>query len=138
MVSLRYSIGNRWTSTFREPGRRMARALDRAAVSRRLEALLRREGEPIAYEVFGRRFVLCEPEVPGVQGDPDIMLILGDAEHDLFIVAQQERGALSAVSGHENIHLALGDFLLRALGRRRVIVDLVPGLIVERPIEAGR
>lgn len=129
-----YSAVNRWTSTFRAPGRRMARALDRSAVAGRVEALLRERGHPIAYEVFGRRFVLCEPALRGVHGDPDILIILGDAEHDLFLVAQQERAALSDVSAHETIRAALGDFLLRALSSPPLIAELLPQLIVEEPL----
>ena len=123
-----------WADRFREPGRRMNRALDRVAVAARLEALLREQGAPIAYQVFGREFLLCAPALPGVQGDPDIMLVLGDAQHDLFFVAQVERGGLSDVSTHDGIHAALGDFLRRAVGGARDLDALMRGLVVHGPI----
>lgn len=107
---------NRWTGPSNSLRIRVARSLDRVETSARIEALLRSKGAAIAYEVFDRDFVLCEPHLPGVQGDPDIALVIGDAEHDLFFVAQRERGGLSFLSVHEAIHDALRDFLGRAMG----------------------
>jgi hypothetical protein len=107
---------DRWTGPSNNLRIRVARSLDRVETSARIEALLRSKGAPIAYEVFDRSFVLCEPHLPGVQGDPDIALVIGDAEHDLFFVAQRERGGLRFLSLHEAIHDALRDFLGRAMG----------------------
>ncbi|MBN8533009.1 MAG: hypothetical protein J0L51_02865 [Rhizobiales bacterium] len=107
---------NRWTGSSNSLRIRVARELDRAGTSGRIEAVLRAHGAPIAYEVFDRDFVLCEPHLPGVQGDPDIALVIGDAEHELFFVAQRERGGLKFLSVHEAIHDAVRDFLGRAMG----------------------
>ena len=93
---------------------RLSARLDRAALAGRIEALLRDHGAPIAYEVFGREFLLCAPALPGVRGDPDVALVLGDAEHALFVVAQRERGGLSFVSVHESIRDAAVDLFSRA------------------------
>lgn len=109
-------LANRWTNLSNSLRIRVAGLVDRAETARRIEALLRQHGDPIAYEVFDRDFKLCAPDVPGVNGDPDIAIVIGDAEHDLFFVAQRERGALSALSVHESIHDALRDFLGRAIG----------------------
>lgn len=109
-------ISNRWTGASSSLRIRVARAIDRAETARRIEALLREHGAPIAYEVFDREFVLCEPHLPGVQGDPDIASVIGDAEYDLFFVAQRERGGLSSISVHESLHDAVRDFLGRSIG----------------------
>jgi hypothetical protein len=93
---------------------RLSARLDRAALALRIEALLRDHGAPIGYALFGREILLCAPALPGVSGDPDIALVLGDAEHGLFVVAQRERGGLSFVSVHEAIHDAAADLLSRA------------------------
>ncbi len=77
---------------------------------------MREVGAPVAYEVFDSAFVLCAPDLPGVAGDPDIAFVIGDAEHDLFFVAQRERGGLSGISIHESIHDAADDFMRRAAG----------------------
>lgn len=109
-------IDNRWRGLASSLRRRWAERVDRDQTAMRIEALLRAHGHPIAFEVFERHFILCEPQVPGVQGDPDIAIVLGDAEFDLFFVAQRERGALSGVSVHESVHDAVRDFLGRAMG----------------------
>lgn len=109
-------IANRWIGISNNLRMRVARSVDRAETARRIEALLREHGAPIAFEVFDREFVLCEPHLPGVKGDPDIAIVLGDAEFELFFVAQRERGGLNAVSVHETIHDALGNFLVKAIG----------------------
>ncbi len=90
-------LGARWRSTESSLRVRWAAHLDQADAARRIESLLRMHGHPISFEVFDRRFTLCEPQVPGVQGDPDIAVVLGEAECRLFYVAQRERGALSAL-----------------------------------------
>lgn len=110
------SLANRWTGPSNSLRIRVARLVNRAQTAQRIEALLRHQGDPIAYEVFDRTFILCEPELPGVKGDPDIAIVIGDAEHDLFFVAQRERGGLSSISVHEAIHDAVRDFLRRATG----------------------
>ncbi len=74
---------------------RVSRLIDRPETARRIESLLRQHGHPIAYEVFDREFVLCEPHLAGVQGDPDIAVVIGDAEYDMFFVPSA-RGAGSA------------------------------------------
>jgi hypothetical protein len=109
-------LTNRWTGISNSLRIRVARLVDRPETARRIEALLRQHGHPIAYEVFDREFILCEPALPGVIGDPDIAMVIGDAEHDLFFVAQRERGGLSSISVHEGIHNALRDFLGRTIG----------------------
>ncbi|MCU0883591.1 MAG: hypothetical protein MUC44_01375 [Beijerinckiaceae bacterium] len=109
-------LTNRWTSTYSSLRIKVARQLDRPATALKIEALLRQHGHPVAYEVFDHDFVLCEPHLPGVRGDPDIAIVIGDAEHDLFFVAQRERGGLGFVSVHEAIGQALRDFLDRAMG----------------------
>jgi hypothetical protein len=110
------TVKDRWTGLSNSLRIRTARMVDRPETARRIEALLRQSGHPIAYEVFDCAFVLCAPHLPGVQGDPDISIVIGDAEHDLFYVAQRERGGLSFVSVHEAIHDALRDFLWRSTG----------------------
>jgi hypothetical protein len=109
-------LTNRWTNLSNSLRIRVAKLVDRAETAQRIEILLRRSGHPIAYEVFDRAFILCAPHLPGVSGDPDIAIVIGDAEHDLFFVAQRERGGLSSLSVHESIHDALRDFLGRAIG----------------------
>jgi hypothetical protein len=109
-------ITNRWTGVANSSRMRLASLVDRPETSRRIEALLRQVGANVAYEVFDRDFTLCAPDLPGVAGDPDIALVIGNAEHDLFFVAQRERGGLSAISIHEAIHDAVGDFIRRAVG----------------------
>lgn len=120
-----FSPGTRWPGS---PGgvalsRRLAPRLDRAALARGLEALLRVHGAPIAYELFGHCFA---PDRPG---DPDVALVLADAEHDLFMVGQCERGGLSFVSVHEAIHDAATDLLVRAApglaDPRRLVAPLI-------------
>lgn len=110
------SLTNRWTGISSSLRIRVSQLVDRPETARRIESLLRQRGHPIAYEVFDREFILCEPQLPGVQGDPDIAIVIGDAEFDLFFVAQRERGGLSSISVHEKIHDALQDFLGRAMG----------------------
>jgi len=87
--------------------RRMARTLDRVALAARLRAVLAVHGAPLGYEVFGQDFVL------GGEARPEIAIVIGDAEHDLFFVAQRERGALDAISVHEGAIAAVADFLGR-------------------------
>ncbi len=113
MVQL--NIGNRWRSSEASLRIRWAAHLDQVETGQRIESLLRRQGHPIRFEVFDRSFTLCEPDVPGVKGDPDIAIVLGEAELSLYFVAQRERGALSALSVHESIHDAVRDFLGRAM-----------------------
>lgn len=110
------SLANRWIGPSNSLRIRVARLVNRAQTAQRIEALLRQQSDPIAYEVFDRAFILCEPELPGVKGDPDIAIVIGDAEYDLFFVAQRERGGLSSISVHEAIHDAVRDFLRRATG----------------------
>lgn len=110
------TLTNRWTGISNSLRIRSAALVDRPETARRIEALLRAHGDPIAYEVFDREFVLCEPHLPGVSGDPDIAIVIGDAEHCLFFVAQRERGGLSSISLHEAIHDAVRDFLGRSMG----------------------
>lgn len=110
------SLENRWTNLSNSLRIRVARLVDRAETARRIETLLRQHGDPIAYEVFEREFTLCAPDLPGVSGDPDFAIVIGDAEHDLFFVARRERGALGSLPVHEAIHDALRDFLGRAMG----------------------
>ncbi|MDP2800728.1 MAG: hypothetical protein Q8O26_02485 [Phreatobacter sp.] len=125
-------LSGRWDGPSNSLRIRVARALDRLETATRIEVLLRQHGAPIAYEVFDRSFVLCEPALPGVSGDPDISIVIGDAEHDLFFVAQRERGGLSSLSVHAAIHDAVWDFLRRAAVPSnlhqvsRVIVTLPP------------
>jgi hypothetical protein len=109
-------LGSRWTGGARAGSlsARMARALDRPRLARGLEEALRRHGAPIGYEVFGHRFLLCAPDAPGVAGDPDLAVVLGDAEDDLFFVAVRERGALGSLSVHESVLDAVADFIGRA------------------------
>ncbi len=107
-------LASRWPNAM---AMRMSARLDRPALARGIEALLRPHGGAIAYEVFGRGFLLCAPEVPGVEGDAGIALVLDDAEHGLFLVAQRERGGLSFVSVHEAIHDATADLFSRAAPR---------------------
>lgn len=109
-------LSRRWTGPSNSLRVRVARLVDRPGTARHLETLLREHGHPIAYEVFDRAFVLCAPALAGVPGDPDIALVIGDAEHDLFFVAQRERGGLGSISVHEAIHDAVRDFLGRAIG----------------------
>lgn len=111
------SLTNRWTGLPSSLRIRVARLVDRSETTRRIETLLREHGDPITYEIFDHRFMLCEPDLPGVQGDPDIAIVIGDAEHDLFFVAQRERGGLSAISVHEAVDDAVRDFLGRVMGR---------------------
>ncbi|CAH0287226.1 hypothetical protein [Roseomonas sp. CECT 9278] len=106
-----FSPARRWPHG---SAQRLSARLDRAALAGRLAALLRDHGAPIGYTLFGDDFLLCAPALPGVAGDPDIALVLGDADHGLFVVAQRERGALSFVSVHEAIHDAAADLLSRA------------------------
>ncbi len=108
-------LGARWRPPEAALRIRWAAHVDRDETGERIESLLRRQGHPLSYEVFDRRFTLCAPDVPGVQGDPDIAIVLGEAEFSLFFVAQRERGALSALSVHEAIHDAVRDFLGRAM-----------------------
>jgi hypothetical protein len=110
------SLANRWTNLSNSLRIRVAGLVDRPETARRIEALLRQHGDPIAYEVFDREFALCAPDLPGVSGDPDIAIVIGDADHHLFFVAQRERGGLRALSVHESVHDALRDFLGRAIG----------------------
>lgn len=121
------TLTNRWTGISNSLRIRVAGLVDRPETARRIEALLRQQGHPIAYEVFDRAFILCAPHLPGVSGDPDIAIVIGDAEHDLFFVAQRERGGLSSISVHEAIHDALRDFLGRAIGAAGL--SAVSGLI---------
>lgn len=125
-------LTNRWTNLSNSLRIRVASLVDRAETARRIEALLRQHGDPIAYEVFDREFKLCAPDMPGVSGDPDIAIVIGDAEHDLFFVAQRERGALSSLSVHESIHDALRD----VLGRAGVAVGLstISGLVARKDL----
>ena len=109
-----------WATPWHGPSARLARSLDRAALVGRLEAVLRRDGAPIAYELFGNGLLLCAPALPDVPGDPDVALVIGDATMDRFFVAQRERGGLGALAVHEGIASALGDFLLRAVQGRDV------------------
>jgi hypothetical protein len=109
-------IANRWTGLSHSLRVGLARRVDRAETARRIEELLRASGPPLAYEVFDRSFDLCPPGTPGPSGYPDITIVIGDAEHDLFFVAQRERGALGRVSVHESIHDAADDFMRRATG----------------------
>lgn len=122
------TLTNRWVGLSNSLRLRVARAIDRAETAKRIEALLREHGAPIAYEVFDREFVLCEPHLPGVVGDPDIALVIGDAEHELFFVAQRERGGLSGLSVHESLHDAIRNFLGQAIGPSGLMH--VAGLIV--------
>ncbi len=101
-------LTNRWTGISNDFRVRLARLVNRDETARRIEALLREIGAPVAYEVFGHEFVLCSPEFP------DIAFVIGDAEHDLFFVAQRERVALGRISIHERVHDAADDFLRRA------------------------
>ncbi len=130
-----FRLDQRWpgTAAGAAPARRLAQRLDRARLAQGLEALLRAHGAPIAYELFGRHLLLCAPALPGVAGDPDIALVLADAEHGLFMVAQRERGGLSFVSVHEAIHDAAVDLLSRAArglrdprGHVAPLVDILP------------
>ncbi|MCZ8315141.1 hypothetical protein [Phreatobacter sp.] len=107
-------IANRWTGLSNSLRVRCARSVNRAETARALEALLREIGPPLAYDVFDRSFDLGEPGTPGAPSYPDITIVIGDAEHDLFFVAQRERGALGRVSVHESIHDAADDFMRRA------------------------
>ncbi len=102
------TITNRWTGISNDFRVRLARLVNRDETARRTEALLRQIGAPVAYEVFGHEFALCSPAFP------DIAFVIGDAEHDLFFVAQRERGALGRISVHESVHDAADDFLGRA------------------------
>jgi hypothetical protein len=86
--------------------RRWSRLIDRDALRGDLLALLRIDGQPIAYEVFSEKLAL---------GDEDIAIVIGDAEWDTIYVAQRERGALSAISVHSSGERAVSDFLGRAL-----------------------
>ena len=113
-ATLPLPIANRWTGLSNSLRVRLARQVDRAETARRIEALLRENGPPLAYEVFDRSFDLCPPGTPGPSGFPDITVVIGDAEHDLFFVAQRERGALRRVSVHESILDAADDFMRRA------------------------
>ena len=124
------TLTNRWTGISNSLRIRVAGLVDRPETARRIEALLRQQGHPIAYEVFDRAFILCAPHLPGVSGDPDIAIVIGDAEHDLFFVAQRERGGLSSISVHEAIHDALRDFLGRAIGAAGL--SAVSGLIARK------
>ncbi len=90
------TIVNRWRLSEASLRIRWAAHLDQVETAKRIESLLRRQGHPIRFEVFDRSFTLCEPDVPGVKGDPDIAIVLGEAELSLYFVAQRERGALSA------------------------------------------
>jgi hypothetical protein len=109
-------LAHRWTNLSNSLRVRVSLLVDRPRTARRIQLVLREHGAPIAYEVFEQAFALCEPSLPGVRGDPDIALVIGDAEHDLFFVALRERGALSSLSVHEAIHDAVRDFLGRAIG----------------------
>jgi len=124
------TLANRWTNLSNSLRIRSAGLVDRAESARRIEALLTQHGDPVAYEVFDREFVLCAPDVPGISGDPDIAIVIGDAEHDLFFVAQRERGALSSLSVHESIHDALRDFLGRA--GSAVGLSTISGLVARK------
>jgi len=124
------SLTGRWTGPSNSLRLRVSRGLDRAETARRIETLLRRHGAPIAYEVFGRDFVLCAPDLPGVAGDPDIAIVLGDAEHELFFVAQRERGGLGPISVHSAPHDAIRDFLVQAMGAAGIAQ--VSGVMAQR------
>lgn len=126
------TLANRWTNLSNSLRIRSAGLVDRAESARRIEALLTQHGDPIAYEVFDREFMLCAPDVPGVSGDPDIAIVIGDAEHDLFFVAQRERRALSSLSVHESIHDALRDFLGRA--GSAVGLSTISGLVARKDL----
>lgn len=104
------SLSNRWTNPSNNLRIRWAQAVDQGVTATRIESLLRRHGAPMAYEVFDRQFCLCAPELPDVAGDPDIALVLGEAEFKLFFVAQRERGGLGSISIHEAVHDAIRDF----------------------------
>ena len=111
-------LSNRWTNLSNSLRIRWAEAVDREVTAVRIERLLEGHGAPLAYEVFGRAFCLCAPDLPNVAGDPDIAIVLGDAEHQLFFVAQRERGGLDSISIHESINDAVRDFLGRAMGAK--------------------
>ncbi len=108
------SIADRWTGPSNSLRIRSARRVNRAETARAIEALLREIGPPLAYEVFDLSFDLGEPGPPGAPSYPDITLVVGDAQFDLFFVAQRERGALGRISVHESIHDAVDDFMRRA------------------------
>ncbi len=121
-------IAGRWTGLSNSLRVRLAQRLDRAETARRIEALLREIGAPLAYEVFGRSFDLGADAPFGAWGFPDITIVIGDAEFDLFFVAQRERGALGRISVHESINDAVDDFMRRATdtvgpwGSKRLVV----------------
>ena len=125
-MTVPYPIASRWPNDL---SMRWSARLDRPRLAQRFEALLRLHGAPIAYELFGRDILLCDPAVPGVAGDPHITLVLGDAEHGLFLVAQRERGSLFYVSVHEAIEDAACDLFVRAAPRLAGLRELLSPLI---------
>lgn len=127
------TLAGRWTHSGNSLRIRWAGMVDREATAARIEAVLREHGAAIAYEIFDRQFCLCAPDIPGVAGDPDIAIVLGNAEFDLFFVAQRERGGLSAVSVHESLEDAVRDALGRAMGA--AAFGLEAGLVVRRDPE---
>lgn len=107
-------ITGRWTGLSNGLRVRLARRFNRAETARRIEALLRQTGAAVAYDVFEHRFDLGVYNTRAASEYPDITLVIGDAEFELFFVAQRERGALGHVSVHESIHDAADDLIRRA------------------------
>lgn len=114
-----FDHGAYWRSTWRSSTARLARQVDRPRIAARVEIAMGRFGAAVGHDVFGRRFLLCAPALPGVPGDAEMEIVLGDAADDLFVVHVRERAATKAVAIHELFSTALADYLARATSDHR-------------------